>query len=470
MISLPEVFLLNITNFFGRLHPALVHLPIGILLICCLIHLLAVKPKYAALQAAVPVLLFWGTLSAVFSALTGYFLSLNGDYDTELVSPHQWLGIVSAISSIALYFLFRAGARRVFTKPVAALVVLLIGITGHLGGSLTHGEGFITGGLDEESKGPAIKPIANIQQAQVYQAAIQPLLETRCYSCHSASKIKGKLRLDKPELIMKGGEDGKVIVAGKADESKLLDRIMLPMEDEDHMPPKEKTQLTKTEMQLLHWWITGGADFTKTFGELPQTDEIKPMLLALETGAAPGESVVEIPTEKVKTPDDKAMLKLREAGVTVIPVAQGSNYLSVNFSAAISTADSILRLMEPLAQNIIRLNLAGTGIEDADIANIAKLTALRNLNLSNTKVSDSSMATLGKLEQLQRLNLVGTNVTAQGLQQLSGLKELRAIYLYRSKVDRAAWPGLKQYFPDVILDSGGYVVPTLAKDTTEVKF
>ena len=65
MTSLPDFHLLNISGLLGRLHPALVHLPIGILLLCCLIHLLAGHKRFPSLQAAVPVLLFWGMVSAI---------------------------------------------------------------------------------------------------------------------------------------------------------------------------------------------------------------------------------------------------------------------------------------------------------------------------------------------------------------------------------------------------------------------
>ena len=61
-------------------------------------------------------------------------------------------------------------------------------------------------------------------------------------------------------------------------------------------------------------------------------------------------------------------------------------------------------------------------------------------------------------------------MTAAGLQKLAGLKELKNIYLYRSGVSDADWPALQKMFPGVALDSGGYIVPTLATDTTVIKY
>ncbi len=111
-------------------------------------------------------------------------------------------------------------------------------------------------------------------------------MQARCYSCHGTNKQKGKLRLDQQEFILKGGKDGKVIEPGKADESEMIERMLLPLSDEDHMPPKEKKQLTLNEISLLHWWINTGADFNKKVKELPQTERMKPVLLALQSGSA----------------------------------------------------------------------------------------------------------------------------------------------------------------------------------------
>ena len=120
----------------------------------------------------------------------------------------------------------------------------MITVTGHLGGSLTHGSTYLTEGLQSGAEqGAAIKPIPNIQEAVVYTDVVQPLLEAKCYSCHGASKQKGKLRLDQQEFILKGGKSGQTMEPGNADESEMIKRMLLPVDNEDHMPPKEKSQL-----------------------------------------------------------------------------------------------------------------------------------------------------------------------------------------------------------------------------------
>lgn len=459
------MYIIAITDFIGRFHPVLVHLPIGILLLGCFFHLFSFDRKL------ITAIVFWGMVSALLSALTGYFLSLSGDYEASLVNNHQWLGIITAVISVLLFVLLRSVASTRVTKSVAIILLLLIVVTGHLGGSLTHGEGYLNDSFDEKStRGPAIQSIANIQEAPVYASAIQPLFEARCYGCHGPNKMKAKLRLDQPEFILKGGENGAVIVPGKTDESEMIGRLMLPLSDDDHMPPKEKMQLTKNEIDILHWWVATGADFNKKFGELPQPDNIKPVLLALQSGSLPPQTLSGIPKEDVQLPDAKALEQLKEAGIVVIPVAQGINYLSVNFVTAPSTADSVIKLLESVGPNILWLNLSGTKINDAQMKAIGKLKNISKLNLNNTMVSDAGIAELTTLSNLQYLNLTGTEVSAKGLVSLAGLKNLKNIYLYQSKVTRSDWPALQKTFSGASLDSGGYIVPTLATDTTEIKY
>lgn len=464
--------LLSLPDLVGRFHPILVHLPIGILLLACFFQWLVLKPKFAVLQPAIPVMMFWGMLGAVLSCLSGYMLSLSGDYDEELVGRHQWMGIFTAALSLLLYVLYKFSLSEKPARWISLGVMALITITGHLGGSLTHGSDYLTEGLNSGTEsGAALKPIPNIQEAALYTDVVQPLLQSRCYNCHGPNKQKGKLRLDKQELILKGGKDGKIIEPGKADESEMIERMLLPAEDEDHMPPKEKPQLTQGEIAILHWWISTGADFNKKVKDLPQTDKIKPILLALQSGTS-GEDkkASDVPEAAVSKPDEEAVSRLRKAGVMIIPVAQNSNYLSVSFVTAGAAADSLVKLLAPLKKQLVWLNLNNAAISDETMKEIAKFTGLTRLQLSNTSITDEGIMKLQPLRELQSLNLVGTRITAAGVNQLKDLQKLKNLYLYQTGVNNADWPQLQKTFPAAQLDSGKYTVPTLVTDTTVVKY
>src|SRR5438477_12955168 len=126
------------TEFFGHFHVVLVHLPIGILLLACVFQWLERKPKFSSLHAATGIAFLIGMMCAIFSAITGYLLSLSGDYDEQLVNTHQWFGISVACVSIAMYSLHRRYASAATHTATRIVLFLLISITGHLGGSLTH--------------------------------------------------------------------------------------------------------------------------------------------------------------------------------------------------------------------------------------------------------------------------------------------------------------------------------------------
>lgn len=459
--------ILAIVEVIGRFHPVLVHLPIGILLVACLFQLFA--KRFPLLRPSVAVLLFWGMLAAIASCITGYLLSLSGDYDAVLAGRHQWLGITTAAGAFLFYVLHRFSLTAGYANPMAVGVIALIMVTGHLGGSLTHGTDYLTAGMDGSGADQAMKPIPNIQEAVLYADVVQPILQRRCYSCHGRSKQKGKLRLDEEDHILKGGKDGKAIESGKPDESALIERLLLPLNDDDHMPPKEKPQLTLNEVAVLSWWVSTGNSFTKKVKELPQTDKIKPVLAALQSGGG-GEVAksTDVPDAAVSAANEDAVKKLKDAGVMVVPVSYEKNYLSVSFVTAGNQARQLVKLLEPLKDQLVWLKLDGSDIDDAGLAALAKLEGLTRLYLSNTAITDAGLQHLKPLKKLQVLNLVGTKVTEKGVTDLKVLPALRAIYLYKTNINRNAWAQVKQAFPKTVLDSGGYNVPILVTDTTIV--
>jgi len=457
---------MNIPEFIGRFHPLLVHLPIGILLLAALFQLLALKPKYAMLHSATSIALFWGMIFAIISCISGYLLSQSGDYDEELVSTHQWFAITTAAVSLIAYLFNRW--ENEFAKWVILLMVPLIFITGHLGGSLTHGSDYLTKGFSKDSTTEKeFKPIADVQEASVYADIVQPIFENKCYSCHNKSKKKGGLRLDQPAFILKGGKDGEVVKPGNAEESDMMKRLLLPRNEEDHMPPKEKPQLKDNEIALLHWWIATGATFDKKAKELEQPEKIKPILLALQKEVK--KVIPDLPQTPVDKADEKAIQKLKDSGIIVFPVARNSNYLKANFVTVDTITYNDIVLLLSIKKQLVWLNLGQQSIPDSLLTLIGQLTNLTRLQLDNTPITDKGIISLQSLSNLQYLNLVGTRVTSQGLIQLKGLSSLQAIYIYKTFINPLEWSMLKSNFPKVTLDTGGYKIRFLESDTMIVK-
>ena len=99
---------------------------------------------------------------------------------------------------------------------------------------------------------------AAAQQAELefFEKKIRPVLIERCYKCHSAEskKLKGKLLLDTREDLLKGGESGPAIVAGKPGKSLLISALRY---EDLEMPPKNK--LSDAVINDFILWIKKGA-------------------------------------------------------------------------------------------------------------------------------------------------------------------------------------------------------------------
>ncbi|MBM3825246.1 MAG: hypothetical protein FJ410_00765 [Verrucomicrobia bacterium] len=86
---------------------------------------------------------------------------------------------------------------------------------------------------------------------------MQPIFDAHCASCHGPKKMKGKLRLDSFDAMMKGGKNGATFVPGRPDTSMLLARVFLHPGAGDLMPPKEEKQLSEAKKEALYTWIEG---------------------------------------------------------------------------------------------------------------------------------------------------------------------------------------------------------------------
>lgn len=320
--------------FIGRFHPILLHLPVGILGLLCLFELICStrrgEQKYG--EASLLMLLA-GSAGSLFAVFAGIMLSREGGYVGGNFDLHQTMALLGTAGVLlALVIRIVAMSRDSFEllNAYRALYFISFGIMGlgaHFGGNMSHGSKFLVEnapeplksqmiamekfmlGFVEEPKAkdePEAKPETKVEpqvvsnstsgdstaavapttatppvvaaggdEKLVFQHVILPILTAKCNKCHSEEKSKGDLRMDTYELAMKGGENGKNFVAGKLDESLSIQRILLPDDDDEHMPPEGKDQLTKEEAELLKWWVQQGASNTQKVSEAKFPDELK---------------------------------------------------------------------------------------------------------------------------------------------------------------------------------------------------
>lgn len=432
----------NLILFFGRLHPLVVHLPIGVVMLAIALQSLVRFKRFTGFRELLPLLWFAGFITSVMACLAGLMLKLSGGYDEEAVNFHQNMGIALAVVCGAVFIMQnKRYSQKILLPGVLLATFLLIG-TGHYGGNLTHGEDYLTQPLYAiigQAPGKKVRPpITNINEAIVYTDLVEPVLEQKCYPCHNDKKQKGDLRLDNPAAILKGGEHGKVLMAGKAEDSDIYKRLLLPEEDDDRMPPKGKPQLTESEIKLIHWWIeNGGSDFKKKVADVEQDDKIKVVLASLTNGTGTGNTntrVSEIPAVKVNKPDDSILKNLRSKGVVVSPLTKDNSYVAINMVNTPGFSDADMPLLAKLKAHVIWLDMSETSITDKSLKHLKEFKNLTRLSLDQTNVTDKGLVHLQGLARLKYLNLYGTKVTDQGLPTIEVFKELKSIYLWQTKV------------------------------------
>jgi hypothetical protein len=111
-------------------------------------------------------------------------------------------------------------------------------------------------------------PRSSVAADVEYVAQIKPILQARCYSCHSALRKKSGLRVDTAAGLIEGGDSGPAIAPGKSAASLLV--TMITGETGTRMPPEsEGAALTKEQIELFKKWIDQGAHAP---AETPQPD------------------------------------------------------------------------------------------------------------------------------------------------------------------------------------------------------
>ena len=82
-------------------------------------------------------------------------------------------------------------------------------------------------------------PPASTQAGVTYLTDIRPLFEASCFRCHGEQRHKGDIRLDSLEAVLKGGEDGKIVVPGDSAKSQLVISVAR-IDPDSAMPPSRK--------------------------------------------------------------------------------------------------------------------------------------------------------------------------------------------------------------------------------------
>jgi uncharacterized membrane protein len=161
------------------------------------------------------------------------------------------------LANLKRLFVWQTGA----TKPAAeALHAKLPNVVINLGWDQEVRTAIVAKAPAADTPAAPAKAAAADPEKPLYETLIAPIFASKCVNCHGEEKSKGKLKMHTFADLMKNGDSGEAtVVAGKSAESLIIKRALLPLEEDEHMPPSNKDQLSEKELAILKWWIDGGA-------------------------------------------------------------------------------------------------------------------------------------------------------------------------------------------------------------------
>ncbi len=430
--------------FLGRLHPLLVHLPIGLLVLLSLLEWLARFPRFKAANQGAGFVLALAVPAAIFSVICGWLLSAAGGYDPHLLKWHKWTAIGTAAACALAGLLYLVDLKKAY-RGCLVLTLLALVVASHFGGSLTHGSDYLVQYAPASLRNlfgiratPTATPLPAKSPADAawFADVVLPVFQQDCTQCHGKEKSAGGFRADSYVALQKGGKSGPSLVPGHADQSEAIKRMLLPLTDKKHMPPDGKPQPSADQLAVIQWWMNAGAPQSKKLAELKPPLKLRHFVesqFAVATVDTP--SVPPKPREQVLAAAENLSGSL---GIALETLSEKEPWLQCDASiAGLGFDDAALAKLAPLAANIRWLDLSGTRVTDAGLQQVAAMPNLKRLHLERTAITDAGLGKLSGLASLEYLNLYGTGISDAGVAKLETLPKLKHLFLWATKVTPA---------------------------------
>ena len=489
-------------QFLGRLHPLVLHLPIGLWIGIVALEFGGAMVRRAPGRATLAILAWIAALGGAFAAGSGWLLSQE-PYTGQTLELHRWLGVAAAAIGLIAASFAAMQTRGPFRLMLVVEFVVLMA-AGHLGSELTRGSEWLFEPFESTptatTSGTTDKPAT----ANTFATAIEPLLQRYCTQCHGDKKQKGELALHTQALLLLGGENGPVLQPGNPLESPLYAQLLLPVTEDLHMPPDGKKQPTPEEIALIGSWIAAGAPFAASFESTamptvaakPQLETQKATTPSIEPGsttnvpqqqpthdpALPPESAPVSPApispapvgpvpvspspEPVSPPKSNPQPPgaglSSDAAPTLLAVTPNPDPTTAGAAAVPEVEPAPARVAAPARAAALsalhKRQVHATGIAEGDDAlwvdfgPIAASTTedevrtllipvanhVQDLGLSRVPVSESTFVLCATMPQLQRLDLRSTKATTAMLRPLAGAPKLRELVLADTRLDDGA--------------------------------
>jgi hypothetical protein len=223
------------------------------------------------------------------------------------------------------------------------------------------------------------------------------------------------------------------------------------------MPPKDKDQPSKEELDIIKVWIANGNPFNKSIGEMGlKKESIQAFFPKAKDDTYPDVEVAEVSADTI--------LSIKKKGFHVERISEESNFVKVSCINNPSFSDGDFEQLSSIKNQIVYLDLGETQITDAIFEKISTLPHLSILKMDNTGITGQNIAVLEKLGYLKNLNLMGTQFEEANLDDLKSFKNLQLVYLFNTPIKKPNHIA-KPKEGEIFFDYGGYELPRIAADS-----
>jgi len=293
----------------GRLHPVFVHFPLAFVVLAAGLELVHLARRGAGVAPGVRVLLVTAAIGAAAAVGSGW---MNARYewndadaawrdagrpdgpaaaDAEHLQLHRYvsIGVAAGLVLVSVGAVATGGSRvggvRTATRLGLVGVLAASAWTGHLGGELVRGRGYVLdalpaapeptdaqdaapsrggGAVPESAPAEGSAPVASVAVPAPaaglasLESRVLAIMETHCRDCHGPERQKAGLQLIPLASAFVWEPAFWPVTPGDADASVVVDRIELPEGDRRRMPP-DGPGLTADEIATVRAWIDAGA-------------------------------------------------------------------------------------------------------------------------------------------------------------------------------------------------------------------
>jgi len=449
--------LIELLDFLGSLHPLIVHLPIGIVLLTIAIDVF-MRNKNNSVQRVITMGWFFSFFSGLLAALFGWFLGDNGYYFESQIDIHKWSGIAFVSICFIIWLLRYINFRftKSFNRSVNLTSIILLTITGHFGGEMTHGQNYLFENLPYTQKKISVTTLSETKRSNndslfVYEDLIHPVLEEKCIACHNQNLASGGLNMSSVENMIKGGNSGEGIKNGNPFKSLIYKRVSFPHDHPKFMPPTG-VPLSYDQIATLEWWIDNGAEKQMPV-TLTRNDPKTLRLMELQYGLDLREKTY-LETLSLSSPSQEDLKSIEGEEYIWRFLNPEQSFLDLKFTKKKIEINDLLKV-QPIKNNITWLNLADCMLNDNHLSYISNFPNLTRLKIQkNPLVTNKGIEALQKLEHLTELNLYGTRVSNNTLITLGQMKSLKRLFVWNTRITDKDITDFKALHPDVEVIAG----------------